>query len=147
MNPLHEVKTLQELSVLMPLLEELHQTLDGKWESDLTTQEFLCRLVQNFQNEFVYFARLSPKGELIYFASIGTIKNSPSKKEGFFWLFYLNPSYRESNAEVIQQLKDYMRDQGFKNVYLNTTRITSSYDRWVTKHGATKHSLTYKLTF
>lgn len=143
---LKPVSTLQELAILLPKLANLHHALEGKWEPDLTEKDFLCRLVQNFQNNFAYFADLDEAGEIIYFASIGTAVQTESKKEGFFWLFYMNQKHRENTPSVVEQLKQFMKEQGYQFVSLSTTRLTGSYDRWLTKNGAVKHSLTYRLT-
>lgn len=141
MISLNQVTSLTDLSAVLPKLVALHEKLEGKWEVNLSQDEFLEELIKNFQRNSWYFGQSDEQGELIYFAAI----RHTSETEGFFWLFYMNAEYRNLTNQTVDLLKLFMRNQGLQTVYLSTTRLTSSYDRWLEKHGATKFSMTYQL--
>ena len=125
----------------LPLLSVLHIELDGIWEPDLTQNDFLAALSNNFKEENFYFGDVKD-GQLVYFVVL--LKNT--NDNCFFWLFYMNKDYRVYTKVLLEQLKLFAADLGFKTVDFVTTRMTKSYDRWVQKFGAKKQSLTYRLS-
>lgn len=143
MNCLTPITTLEQLSTMVPKLVAMHEKLESRWAPGLSRSEFLEELVRNFQNNCWYFGDLDDKGEIIYFA---IIRDSCHNNEAFFHLFYMNPKYRSVTDEITSLLKDFIRNQGFTSCFLSTTRLTSSYDRWLAKRGAKPYRMVYKIT-
>lgn len=137
---LNRVKSLKDLAAYTPKLLELHGSLEGKWEPELNQQEFFLALIDNFDNpESYYFGQLVD-GELSYFVTL--IPHSPKKT--MFWLFYMNPKFRSETKEILHGLKEYMKARGYTTAYTQSTRTSSSYERWLEKFGAEKLAITYK---
>lgn len=137
---LNRITTLKQLALFSPKLLELHGCLEGKWEPDLTAHEFLATLIDNFEETSFYFGQLAENGDIQYFA----ILLPEDEKKAHFWLFYVNKSYREETREILFELKEQMRSKGFTTVYTQSTRTSSSYERWLEKFGAEKVAIVYK---
>lgn len=139
---LNRITTLIDLAKYSPKLKELHDKLDGRWEPDLTEQEFMEELLVNFHEDSYYFAYMSDRNELIYF--IALVSKDPTK--AIFWLFYMNPNFREETKNLLGELRVLIKRAGYQTVYAQTTQTTSSYERWIEKFGAQKDSIVYKFT-
>ncbi len=124
----------------MPKLVELHGSLEGKWEPDSTSAELLDDLLGNFNPDSYYFADTTPLGDLVYFAAL--VRQTEDK--ALFWLFYMNKDFREQTKFLLEQMKTFMKGQGFSTVYTQSTRLASSYERWLEKFGAEKIAIVYK---
>lgn len=137
---LNEIKTLNELLQFMPLLVKLKKDLDGYWAYNLNSSEFVAELTNRFQKDSFYYG-LKYGDELYYFIAVDRVK--PTK--AIFWLFYMNKNKREHTRNLLNTLKSEFARMGCKKAEFTTTRMTRSYDRWVSSFGATKTSLTYSL--
>ena len=137
---LHRITSLKDLARFTPSLLKLHGELEGKWEPDLTSHEFLLELINHFSPESFFFGDFDENGELIYFVAI--LKQD--SKKCMFWLFYMNKSFRDRTRDILNTLKDYFRKLGFTTVYSQSTRTSSSYERWLEKFGAEKVAIVYK---
>lgn len=137
---LRRLTKFSELAKMAPLLGELHGSLEGKWEPDSTSEEFLQSLLENFEESAYYFGDCGADGRLIYFAVLLRQTN----EKALFWLFYMNKEHRDLTRSIIEQLKIFMRQQGFTTVYTQSTRTSSSYERWLEKFGAKKVAIVYK---
>lgn len=136
---LKQITDLKELSAYVPKLLALHSDLEGKWKTELSNQDFLIELFDNFDDSSLYFADIID-GEIAYFAVV-LRRNSSS---AFFWLFYMNPKLRDVTRGILQQLKTTLAREGYSAVYTQSTRTASSYERWLKKFGAEKLAITYK---
>lgn len=137
---MNRIATIGDLAKFTPKLAELHASLDGKWEPDLTQQEFLSELLLNFTEGAYYFGDFTQEGELTYFVAI----TQQGPRKALFWLFYMNPAFRETTKPLLNNLKGYLKNEGFDVVYSQSTRTASSYERWLEKFGAEKVAITYK---
>lgn len=136
---LNRITDIRALSSYTPKLLELHSTLEGKWEPEMNEQEFLAALIANFDKSAYYFGELV-NGQLAYFAVL--LKDTD--KKALFWLFYMNPTMRSETKGILLQLKALMKSEGFSTVYTQSTRTSSSYERWLEKFGAEKLAIIYK---
>ena len=136
---LNRITDIRALSSYTPKLLELHATLEGKWEPEMNEQEFLAALIANFDKSAYYFGELIG-GQLVYFA----VLLRDTDKKALFWLFYMNPSFRQETKGILLQLKALMKSEGFSTVYTQSTRTSSSYERWLEKFGAEKLAIIYK---
>lgn len=137
---LRQIQNLKELALFTPKLLELHATLEGKWEPDSTPHEFLATLIDHFDPSSYFFGDCDESGELVYFAVI--LKETDEK--AFFWLFYMNKDYRAVTKEILTEIKSFLSKVGFSVVYTQSTRTSSSYERWLEKFGAEKVAITYR---
>lgn len=139
MLTLNRITDLKELLKFAPKLLELHDSLEGKWEPDLNSQEFFISLLDQFDSTGYYFGDFAGK-ELAYFAVLYRQTNEKAN----FWLFYMNPNFRLETRGILLSLKEFMKSEGFSTVYTQSTRTSSSYERWLEKFGAEKLAITYK---
>lgn len=137
---LRRITDLKELAKFTPKLLELYDTLDGRWEPDSTSHEFLGDLISHFGEDAYFLGDLDEKGEIVYFAVI--LRETDEK--AFFWLFYMNKGYREVTKSILVLTKEFLRTEGFSVVYSQSTRTSSSYERWLEKFGAEKAAIVYK---
>lgn len=128
------------LSTFLPKLLALHAELDGKWEPDATGQEFISNLIESFEESNYFFGDFAPNGEVMYFVVV--TKQETGK--GLFWLFYMNKAFREKTKILLNEVKDYLKAEGFSTIYSQSTRTSSSYERWLEKFGAEKVAIIYK---
>lgn len=135
-----EITDIRELIAFLPLLVKKHKELGGYWEADLSTEDFVAALTNRFGKDVTYFG-IKNGDKLIYF--IGMIRTGEESLN--FWLFYIDKEYRQHTKNLLMILKSTYKERGFKHALFVTSRITRSYDRWVSKFGAVKHLLTYKL--
>ena len=138
---LNRILHLKNLAAYTPRLLELHTTLDGKWEPDLSQEEFFLALINNFGKGGYYFGDFI-RGDLAYFA----VLLRETEKKATFWPFYMNPKLRTETKGILLALKDVMKSEGFSTVYTQSTRTSSSYERWLEKFGAEKLAITYKFS-
>lgn len=136
---LRRLTKFKELLEFAPKLVALQKSLEGKWEPDLTQEEFLEALLNQFDSKSYYFGDLV-NDELAYFAVL--LKQTNEK--ALFWLFYMNPNMRLMTRSILDQLKVVMKEDGFSTVYSQSTRTSSSYERWLEKFGAEKVAIVYK---
>lgn len=134
-----KLDTIVDLGKFIPELTRLHESFDGKWEPELDTQSFIAKLIQNFDNRSWYFGENNESGTLKYF--IAMLEDAP---KACFWLFYVNPTFRNETKELLDALKIFVKQNGITTCYATSNRMTSSYERWIEKHGAKKHLITYK---
>lgn len=137
---LHRITDLKDLARFTPKLLELHEGLDGKWEPDLSSHEFLCALIDHFGPTSYFYGDLDEKGNIIYFVVI----LRQDEKSCLFWLFYMNKNFRDCTKQILNDLKEIFRSYGFSIVYTQSTRTSSSYERWLEKFGAEKVAIVYK---
>lgn len=141
MIALHRITDIKELLTFAPKLLELHAGLEGKWEPDLTAQEFFASLLRYFDEKAYYFGAMRGD-ELLYFS----VLLRETDKKALFWLFYMNPTLRLETKNTLNELKKFMQKEGFSTVYTQSTRTSSSYERWLEKFGAKKVAIIYKFT-
>jgi hypothetical protein len=138
---IRQITKLSEFLPLVPRLVQLFDELDGLWEPDLDKNEFVNLLVTNFQNGSLTFIDFTHEGELKYVA----VLNMENSELIHFWLFYMNKKFRTETKDVIQELIQLCKERGFKKIRLLTTRLTSSYDRWIEKFGGKKFAIMYQV--
>lgn len=136
---LHRITDLKDLALYTPLLLDLHEVLDGKWEPELSPHEFLSTLISRFDENAFYFAG-KDESKLIYFAALFP----QGGDKGLFWLFYMNNEFRDQTKIILHKLKDFMKARGITQIYTQSTRTASSYERWLNKFGANKVAIVYK---
>ena len=136
---LNRITDLKQLKKYTPQVLALHSSLEGKWEPDLNQSEFFVELLNNFNKDSYFFGDFVAD-ELAYFAVL--LKQTESK--ALFWLFYMNPKMRLETRGILNELKVFMKDQGFSTVDTQPTRTSSSYERWLEKFGAEKLAIIYK---
>jgi len=129
-----------ELAEFCPKLVALHSTLEGKWEPDLTQGEFFISILNNFEQGSYFFGDFTKEGEIAYFAVLA----KENATRAFFWLFYMNAKLRTETKGILDDLRVFMKAEGFFTVCSNTTRMTRSYERWIQKFGAEKVAITYQ---
>lgn len=138
---LNRINTLKELALYTPFLLRLHHELEGKWEPEMSSHEFLGELISRFDEDTYYFGEVV-NGKLIYFLA----GNRQDATKVFCWLFYMNPDFRHETKKLLNEAMDFLRKLGYKTLYTNSTRTESSYERWLEKFGAEKLAITYKFT-
>lgn len=136
---LNRIQNLKALAAFTPKLLELHAALDGKWEPELSHDEFFLELINSFGPNSYYFGDFVD-GELAYFAVILRDTN----EKATFWLFYMNPKFRSETKGILTDLKGFLRSEGFSTVYSMSARTSSSYERWLEKFGAEKLAIVYR---
>ena len=137
---LKRIETFNELLGFLPILIKTHKELDGIWEPDLSQEDFVAALTNNFQPTSYYFGDFT-NGQLIYFV----VLTKSTDKQCFFWLFFMNKEYRQFTKQMLLELKEFAKSLGFTQCDFSTTRLTKSYDRWVRKFGAVPTMITYRL--
>lgn len=138
---MNRIKTLKELLEFLPVLSAKHTELDGLWCPELTTEEFASDLIRLFTPDSYYFGELTPDGRLAYFANV--VRENP--KFMTFGLLFVDTSRRKESKQLVESILDLLRQDGITEVQFRTSRLTSSYQRWVRKFGAQPYSLIYKL--
>jgi|SRR5690606_17356815 len=141
MTKLKEIPNILELADFLPALCSLHQELDGKWEDELDETDFFIKLLSNFSNDSRYFGDFDESGNIKYFIAV----LRQESEIALFWLFYMNPDYRTETRGVLDELRQFLNDSGYREVRFSSTRITKSYQRWVEKFGAEPYEIIYKL--
>lgn len=136
---LNRINTLKELAIYTPFLLRLHHELEGKWQPEMSSHEFLGELISRFDADTYYFGEIRD-GQLLYF--LAGMKEDD--KKAFCWLFYMNKDYRAETKELLKQAMDFLRAKGFTTLYTQSTRTESSYERWLEKFGAKKLAIVYK---
>lgn len=135
------ITSISDLSKFIPELVRIHESLEGRWEPDLSTDEFLSKLIELFNpSKTFYFGALTEKGELLYFVTL----LPEEKPKATFWLFYMNKDYRTETHKLLGELRLWAIDQGYTIIYSQSTRTEKSYERWLSKYGATKVATVYK---
>jgi len=138
---LRRITTLKELATFTPKLLQLHKGLEGLWEPELSSHEFLVRLIDQFDEDAYYFGDFCSDGSILYFAALVPF----DERKAMFWLFYANKNYRTETRPLLFDMKAYIKETGkFDSIYSQSTRTASSYERWLEKFGAQKVSITYK---
>jgi hypothetical protein len=138
---LRRITTLKELATFTPKLLQLHKGLDGLWEPELNSHEFLANLIDKFDEDAYYFGDFCSDGSLLYFAALIPHR----ERSAMFWLFYANKDYRNETRPLLFDMKAYIKKTGkYDTVYSQSTRTASSYERWLEKFGAKKLAITYK---
>lgn len=137
---LHQITDFNELMGFLPILVRTHAELDGIWEPEKTKEEFVSTLTTEFKSTNYYFGAIE-NGKLAYFVVI--LRETDTK--AFFWLFYMNKDYRLQTRQLLLDLKLLLHNLGFRRVELVTTRLTKSYNRWISKFGAQPVALTYRM--
>ena len=134
------ITKLQELSHFVPALVKIHESLEGRWEPDMSSEQFIERVVEFFKPTNYYFGALTPDGELLYFVTL-----LPEERPcATFWLFYMNKDYRDLTMVLLNDLKEWALNEGYTTIYSQSTRTEKSYERWLNKFGATKVATVYK---
>lgn len=137
---INRIQTVTKLARFIPSLTLLHESLEGRWEPDMTTEQFLSKVIEYFRPENYYFGELSESGELIYFITL-----LPEEKPcATFWLFYMNKNFRDQTQELLKLYADWAIAEGYTTIYSYSTRIEKSYERWLKKFGAQKLATVYK---
>lgn len=136
---LRKINDLSELSQFAPALIAQQASMEGKWEPDLTSEEFLAALFNQFDDKSYYFGDFVNKTLLYFVAMLGQ-----GNGKALFWLFYMNPSMRTETKAILLELKEFMKNEGYHTVYSQSTRTSSSYERWLEKFGAEKVAIVYK---
>lgn len=137
----NRIDTLQELATFIPELVKIHESLEGRWEPDMSTDEFLAKLVELFRpGQTYYFGLLSDAGELLYFVTL----LPEDKPKATFWLFYMNKDHRDETHQLLTDLAKWAVAEGYTTIYSQSTRSEKSYERWLSKFGATKVATVYK---
>lgn len=138
---INPITSISELAKYVPELVRIHENLDGRWEPELGTDEFLAKLVQLFNpGKNYYWGLLNEKGELLYFVTL--LPND--KPSAVFWLFYMNKDYRDETHQLLKDLSKWSIEEGYTTIYTQSTRTEKSYERWLSKFGATKVATLYK---
>ena len=137
---INRITTLQQLSLFVPALVEIHESLEGRWEPDMTSEQFLERVVEFFKPMNYYFGALTTDGKLLYFVTL-LPEDRPCAT---FWLFYMNKDYRDQTQSLLIDIKDWLLQEGYTTIYSQSTRTEKSYERWLNKFGATKVATVYK---
>lgn len=137
---LNQIKTLKELVLYTPLLLELHEKLDGKWEPEMNSHEFLIELINRFDRSW-YFGEIVG-GKLAYFATVTKQKD----EKALFWLLFVNPEFRSETKILWEELKALLKSFGLSTIYTQSTRTASSYERWMKKLGAQRVAIIYKFS-
>lgn len=138
---LKRITNFEELLTYVPKLVAMYRDLDGLWAPELNEQEFVAELLELYRPDSYYFADVSPEGEILYFTAV----YAQDSKRLFFWLFYMNPKYRNETKRLIFDMIEIAKKDGFEVCYTSSTRKESSYERWITKFGAEKISVTYRI--
>lgn len=125
---------------VLPKLVKLSSSLDGLWDPDMNAGEFAARVVSVFQQESAVFCEEDEMG-----FKYAAILHKDDAECWYFWLFYVNVKYRDLTRAILADIKQFCADRGIKKLRFSTTRTTRSYERWVTKFGATKHAIVYQL--
>jgi len=136
-----EIKTFEELMRFMPLIIRTYKDLDGLWEGGTDLADFLQLLTDNFNTPGSHYYGIKVDDKLFYFVVILPCELHIAT----FWLFYVNKDKRAYTKSLLDTIRAECKRNGYKHLNFTTVRMTRSFDRWVTKLGAVKHSLTYKL--
>jgi hypothetical protein len=137
-----EIKTFADLLAFLPLLVKLHDQLDGYWQSDTSVTDFVALLTNNFGKAGSKYYGIKNGDKLSYFIAV----LDDGKPKATFWLFYVNKEHYKNTKNLVKTLFSDLKSLGYSELSFTTTRMTRSYDRWVSGFGARKHSLNYKLS-
>lgn len=137
---LQEIRNLNELIGFLPLLARLHQQFDTISNTQGTLADFIASLTNNFGKDAYYYG-LKKDDELYYFFVVHVL----NKTEACLWLVYINKTKHSYTKNLLSVLMSEFRRKGIKHAEFTTTIMKKSYERWVSKFGAKKHSITFKL--
>lgn len=138
---LKEITTLEELIKFLPFLVKVHKENEAISKTQGTVQDFIAKVTNMFGHGAYYFG-LKDEAELYYFM---IVLRGEKKEDACFWLLYINKTKRTATKNLLHVLKAEMKARGVKHAEWQTTIMTRSYDRWVSKFGAYKFALTYKM--
>lgn len=133
------ITSLDEFMPYIPCLLELHKSLKGKFEPDLTSAQFCSKLIENFPDLFL-FGEIED-GRLLYFIAAGAYSNEAVS----VWHFYVDKSLYGYSTDFTNQLKLVIKSHGYSRITSNTNRLTRSYARWMSKIGMKPTVLTYQM--
>lgn len=136
---LKRITSLPDLGKFIPKVLALHHSLEGKWEPELNSVEFFKAILTHWEENGYFFGDFMGE-EVAYFAVV----LPQSKQKGLFWLFYMNPTLRVETKGILNELKSFFKKEGFTTIYSQSTRTSSSYERWLEKFGAEKIAIVYK---
>jgi len=137
---LRQVDNLSDLLTILPKLVASQHLLDGLWESDLEKAQFASRILAVYQDESAFFCEEHGAG-FKYCIVLHKFKNA----HWYCWLFYVNVEHRELTKSIMAELKTFCESRNIKDLRFATTRTTRSYERWITKFGATKQAIVYQM--
>lgn len=135
-----QIISITDLLSVLPKLVKLQCELDGLWEADMDSNQFVNRVLDVFSQESAIFCEEHGEG-FKYVAVLHKDKDAL----WYFWLFYMNPQFRDYTKTVIAELATFCHTKKIKTLRFSTTRTTRSYERWVSKFGATKQAIVYQL--
>lgn len=137
---LYEIKDLGELLQFLPKLVKLFDAgkLDALWRDSIQKEQFVADLTNN-SNNLKFFGLLDEKGDVKYFFAVTAFT------VGDVWLFYVALEHRAHTKSLFALLRDYLKDLGLVEFRFNTRKLTSSYDRWISKLGAQKFQVVYQI--
>jgi hypothetical protein len=138
---LYEIKDINELLKFLPGLVQLfdEKKIDGMWKEVLSKDEFVADLTNYFKS-LRFFGLLDEKGQIKYFFAI-----SETESIGSVWIFYVGYSFRDQTKLLFSLLKGQLKQSGLTEFRFYTRKLTSSYDRWISKLGAERFQVTYQI--
>lgn len=141
-SSLKEVKTFDELLLLLPALVKLKEKQKEYWEQGTGVEDFLVKFLHLFNaGELIVWADFNKEvGEFDYFMAV--VKEDDNT--AMFWLFYIDIRLRTISGELANISIDKIKELGYNKIQLTTTRITKSYSRWMDKLGFEPVKLMYE---
>jgi len=121
-------------------LVKLHKELQHVWEPELETEEFACRLLEHYVKGGYYYGELDKDTVLYFLAVVNVDSDNP-----VVWLLHVNRSHRDRSKVIVDGMLNDLRKIGKSQVSFETFNLKSSYERWVRKFGAKKHSINYRI--
>ena len=134
------IKEYQDFVKFIKPLVKLHLDKDSLLAPDMGSEDFAYYLINHYVNDSYFYGKLDDENVLYFLAVINLDSAMP-----LVWLLYVHHSVRGSSKELVNNMLDDLRKAGKTQVSFETTHLTSSYERWVKKFGAKKHSISYRI--
>lgn len=135
-----QITKLEDLIEFLPELKLIYKNLGDRWDLDTTESEFINKLVGKFTNSVKVYGELV-EGKILYFA----VLEKETETKAYWWFIYSNPKYKTKTTELVNNVITELKREGVEEIMFSTTRLTSSYRRWVSKFKARPFALIYKI--
>ena len=136
---LNRIYNLKDLLPFFPYLIAEKQRVGSSWDTETNTEQFVADLANYIERSDTLFFGDAKDGVLLYFAALINLKS----EEPLFWLLFVDKAVRSETKFIIEDIHQELHGLGVRKMYFITSRLESSYERWLKKFGAKKHKIVY----
>lgn len=143
---MEDLKQVNEIKTLQQLLELLEPTVNALCESErrfdpkVSEVAFAADILKHFNKHgSLCYGALYPDGQTKFFALVDV------NGEIAWWnQLYSHPRFRDLTKPIVLAIRDRLKAQGVKEVFICTRRTTPSYKRWLASMDCYQHEIIYR---